>query len=152
MANNRKQKNVVWIGSLVLAAVLVAVGVFHRNEIYGQLQNWKLIPTDEHFTELYFNNYEAFSKEITLPGKTVSFSFTVHNLEGVTTTYPYAVFFLDTLGKKTILGQGSVTLSDGASQSIIIPYNYSSLKDSGRVIILLNNSNEQIDFLVPKVS
>ena len=151
MTPTLSRKKIVTLTILLSIGILATLGIVFQSNIHNELARLNLIQTDEHFTELYFDNFEAFSSRITVPHQSTSLSFSIHNLQGETTTYPYSVFFMNTNGKKITLGQGTVTLADNEIKSISVPYSFSALKGSGRVIVLLINKNQQIDFLVPKI-
>jgi hypothetical protein len=64
-------------------------------------------------------------------------------------TYPYQVYFENPSGQKVVFKQGSVTLKNNAMESISVTYRFSSLTLTGKVIVVLQNLNQQIDFLLP---
>jgi hypothetical protein len=125
----------------------VAAIVF-RTAIYKQLNDWDLIPRNEAFTELYFNSYDNLPKE-TVAGEKTPILFTIHNLENSNMSYPYVVYFIDAHGTKTIYTQGSVDLKNGEYKTISVPVYFARSNETGSVVVLLTQLNQQIDFLLP---
>ena len=143
---------------LLLVALLCVIFVAYkyRTSIYGEMNALKLVPESERFTELYFTNPAAIPTS-TLVGQTMSFAFTIQNLEGVTTTYPYTSYFEDPTGGTISLAHGIVTLADNASTSIPVSYTFltsststsNKLIDGDVVVALPTLGGQQIDFLLP---
>lgn len=139
-----------WITISIVAVFCVALLVYQfRAAIYNELNGLKLIPTPERFSELYFINPESLPSSTTA-GKTVSFSFAISNAEGVTTTYPYSVYFQYPDGAKAIFATGTVSLADNASTTIAISHTFTASNLTGEVVVNLPSlNNQQIDFLLP---
>ena len=134
--------------SLIVAVVLIAT---YRDAIYNELDRLKLVPQPERFTELYFDNYAALPKK-TLANQPILFAFTVHNLEGITTTYPYSVYFIDANGIRTSIDKNSVTIPDNATTSVTVGYTFKTSNLTGQVVVNLLNLNQQIDFILPNTN
>ncbi len=131
--------------------VLLAIAIFiyaERGKVYAEMNNLKLVPQNEAFTELYFNDYAALPKN-TVAGQPVAFSFTIHNVEGVTTTYPYNVYFAYPNGAKDVFASTSITLASDASSSITIYHTFATSNLEGQVVVDLSNLNQTIDFILP---
>ncbi len=118
-----------------------------RVPLYNELNALKLIPEPEPFTELYFDTYPQDPSQVT-NGTTISFSFTIHNVEGTTTTYPYLVYVMRSLGTTTI-DEGVITLADNASSTISEAAVLSYAWEPGEFIVLLPTLQQHIDFYVP---
>jgi hypothetical protein len=141
-----------------LIAILILIGVVfliyvYRGAIYGEMGALKLIPGPERFTELYFTDPASLPTSTT-SGETLSFSFTINNLEGATTAYPYVVYFQTPTGGSIVLRRDTISLADNASTTIPISYTFASLKkevvEQGEVVVNLPTLNDQqIDFLLP---
>jgi hypothetical protein len=142
-------RKILVVTTLLLTAVIISALLLYglRAEIYTGLQNWKLLPTNQEFTELYFNDYLALPKTVTA-GQSISFSFTIHNVEGVTTAYPYTVYFLYPDGQKVPFVTDSVTLANNASTSINVSYQFHTSDTTGSVVVDLTQLNQTIDFLI----
>lgn len=135
------------IGIMLLLALLF-IANDQRDYLYNVMNRLKLIPQPEQFTELYFDDTPLLPKEIDNNALN-SFSFTVHNMEGVTTSYPYNVSFLYSSGRRVIIESSTVTLVNNASTTVVVPrtYNHQS-NDKGRVVVELTSLNQSIDFLI----
>lgn len=139
--------------------IIVAVAIFccgaiifslymARSMVYAELNNLKLIPIPERFTELYFDNASSLPRQTVLHGR-VSFSFTIHNLEGAMTTYPYQVYFEYPNGFQVMFASSTTVLADNAFTTITISHTFHASNETGRVIVSLTSFNQDIDFLVP---
>lgn len=93
---------------------LVAVFVLYggRHVIYVGLNSLRLIPHEEPITELYFESPLPVLPTINVNDQ-VAFSFTIHNMEGATTTYQYRVYALTASGTSTV-EIGTISLADTA--------------------------------------
>ena len=139
---------------IIVVLLLVTIGGFAyagRNTLYNELNTLKLIPEPERFTELYFDDSASLPRN-TVKGEPVSFSFTVHNVEGATTTYPYRVYFQDPSGDQQTLTTGTVSLADGASTAIPVSIIYPVSNARGMFVVDLTALNQSIDFLVPNTN
>src|ERR1700677_2498708 len=119
--NMYSKKGLIW--GLVL--LLVAAGIFavstYRTQIYAEMYALKLVPENTPFTELYFENPSSLPQQI-IANQPLSFAFTIHNVEGVTTTYPYSAYLQYPYGFKDIFATGTTTLPDNASTTINIQH------------------------------
>lgn len=140
--------------TLLVVAIAAAVAVFayaDRSAIAAQMNAWQLLPQPERFTELYFNNYLQLPKTA-VARKAFSFSFTIHNLEGAPTTYPYQVYFEYPNGNQAVFEDGSVTVPDGATSSIPVAYQFPASDLVGQVVVELTSLGQKIDFIVPNTN
>ncbi len=134
----------------IVLAIFCVAGIIYlsRGIVYNALYSLKVIPVPERFTELYFTNPAAIPTS-TISGKPVSFSFTVVNHEGVTTTYSYVSYFINPSAQKTILASGTVSLSEGAAAIIPVSYALTAAPVTGEIVVVLPSLNNQsIDFLL----
>ena len=148
MDQTSNHKKTPWIIAAISVTILVVVIFLFRTAIYQEFNNLKLVPEPETFTELYFNNPNNLPK-VAVKGEKEIFSFTIHNLEGVKTLYPYSVYFLSQNGVRTIFAKGNVVINNGDSDSITVPYVFASSDEKGMVVVMLTSLNQQIDFLIP---
>lgn len=141
------------MGGFVLLAVLVTAIFLYiaRAQVYAEMNNFKLLPQEETFTELYFDNYISLPK-VAVANQPFSFSFTIHNVEGATTTYPYAVYFEYPDGTQTPFQTGNVTLSDNASTTITVTHTFIASNVKGEVVVSLTNLKQSIDFILPNTN
>ena len=135
---------------IIIILVIVLAGSFiaylERGSLYTELGALNLIPTPERFTELYFANAASLPTEA-ITGEPITFSFVIHNVEGVTTSYPYTVYITYPSGKSITLANGLVTLGNGASTTIPIEDAFTTL-GKGTVVVDLTSLDQQIDFLL----
>ena len=150
--NGHIATRVLVITLLILVCVLF-VAYKYRAAVYAEMNTLKLVPEPERFTELYFTNPAAIPTS-TIAGQPMSFAFTIQNLQGVTTTYPYTAYFKNPAGQTIPLARGIVSLADNASTSIPVLYTFpTSTTDgsiTGEVVVALPTlNNQRIDFLLP---
>ena len=139
------KKNV--ITSAVVALVLIfLLLVLKRNAVIGELNNLKLLPQSENFTELYLLNHQTIPYTIT-PDKEVSFQFVIHNLENKDVNYPYEVFLMID-GKKQPLVKNSIFIKNNQAKTIkeSLSANYPTKRFE--IAVILVNKNQSIDFWV----
>lgn len=146
---SKDKKRIIWLAGVVAAVVAIILLAYQaKGAIYAQLNNLKLIPQPERFTELYFLNSSFLPRE-TVAKQQMAFAFVIHNVEGVTTTYPYAAYFEYPDGSKTSLQGGIVSLANNASTTISVTHTFRSSNLTGEVVVNLTSLNQQIDFLLP---
>jgi hypothetical protein len=137
---------------LLIIVVFFAGGVFlyQGNTALAEkiLTNLKITPEPETFTELYFEDFNSLPKQ-SLAGHALNFTFTIHNLEGVSKYYTYVVYFEYSTGEKTILKQGSIIVDNNDYRSVNVNYVFKASNLKGKVVVNLANLNQQIDFILP---
>ncbi len=107
-----KKRRVILFALVGLAVGLsVALAVVNNSVIAAKLHHWKLLPEPERLTELYFTDHTKLPASFT-PGQPQSLMFTVHNLEGRTTSYRYKAEELVPGNQPLLLGVGSFILRD----------------------------------------
>lgn len=88
-----------------------------RSVVASQLNDWRLLPQPERFTELYFNASLLPSRF--KPGRSQAVAFTIHNLEHQTIQYHYLITVqAEASGDKQLLGNGIVTIAYNDSQIV----------------------------------
>ncbi len=146
------KKNIGWV--IFAVAVLFLISLYRsydrRGIVYAFFLQEQFIPRPETFTELYFT--EASSLPATIAkGDTVSFSFTIHNLEGHSMSYPYEVFVVPSSTTTTVmLTQGTSTLAFGERTNITVQLSFAKSLNSSQVVIRLPESGKEIRFHVNK--
>jgi hypothetical protein len=134
--------------ALICAAVVIAMAagdaLFHSQLVHAQLQSWKLIPTSEQFTELYFDN--NLSLPTTLTSQSLQFDFSVHNVTGQSVVYPYNVVMTDAHGKQTILTTGSLDLPSGQVATVPVIATVPTGTLAAEISVSLPVQQESIDF------
>jgi hypothetical protein len=146
----QKNKKAAWIIIIILLIIcgIKYIAYMEQTAIYNGLYALKLIPRPERFTELYFEQASSLPAE-TVQGVASTFSFTIHNEEGATTTYPYRVYFQYPSGHQVTLAADTVVLADNASQTIMVSHAFLASNEQGSVIVVLPTIDQTIDFLVP---
>ena len=144
-----------WTRSVVftvglLASVILAVALFRSAGVSAQLSAWKLMPAPERYTELFFNQSLTLPTTLAeLKGRPVTFSFSIHNLEGQVTEYPYMVVYTNDHGASTEVALGSVVLEDGAvkriAQTITLPAGATAKSE---ISVVLPSQDQSIHFWV----
>ena len=132
-------KKVILIALCVAAAAATYV---NWDAISHELLALRLIPQEERFTELYFDQYPTATEHAGL--QRISFTFAIHNKEGATVTYPYTVYGE---ANDQILISSSATTTVGADETAVIPvslnFPYGSRR---RVVIELTKLGQRISF------
>jgi hypothetical protein len=148
-----KAKNIKKFFFISCLLIIIFGGIFlayqYKPEIYAQLNEWKLIPQKERFTELYFENHLNLPKYI-IADRKMDFSFTIHNLEGQKMNYPYTVYFLSDEGRITGIISSKATSSDAEYKTIPITYTLNTLAQSGAIYVELTQKKQDIHFNVIK--
>jgi hypothetical protein len=148
MAEKNYQKNkgyIITVGAVIILSILIFT---FRTAIYQEFNNLKLVPEKETFTELYFDDPNNLPR-VAVRGERESFSFTIHNVEGIQITYPYIVYFLSQAGRQTTFVKGSITINSDDSEIVNVHYTLPVTNEKGMVIVSLTSLNQKIDFLLP---
>lgn len=144
-----KARNTLIFVFSTLFLVVIGLAIYQESgPIYREMDKLDLIPTPQRFTELYFNNYLTFPKE-TVKGQSFPISFTIHNLEGTTTTYPYAIYFEYPTGDEAVFASSTVTVPNNASTTITVTHTFNASNLTGKVFVDLTGMNQEIDFILP---
>lgn len=153
METNKSEQNIVIVGAIL---VLVFLGVLLINKtgssfykgVNKELNNLKLIPIPETFTELYFENHSSLPKK-SVAGTTDFFSFTIHNMEWEKKDYQYSVYFEYPSGFRVLFTSGTVTLNHDQYKIIGASHKWYSSDLIGQVVVELIGRNQKIDFILP---
>lgn len=135
--------------SLVVAIVACAavLSIFHQG-IYSQLNNWKLLPQPEHFSELYFTSPDTLPTTY-LPGRSQHVFFTVHNMEYRTTNYPYQIIQTSQDGQQLeVLASGTFTLAQNQSHTQQLTITPIDLGTRSKITVELINQPQSISYWV----
>jgi hypothetical protein len=144
------KQTIISIVAIALISIAFVLYTF-SGSIYNTLNAWDLIPKPEKFTELYFDNASLLPRT-TVAGEPISFTFTIHNVEGTTTVYTYIVYFEDQVGGRTIFTGDNIALADGSSTTVNVTHTFAASDEQGEVVVDLPALNQQIDFLLPNVN
>src|SRR5437868_4908984 len=106
------------IATFSVIFLVLAFGLLFVNgkAIANKLNDLKLLPQPENFTELFLLNHETIPYTIT-PSKEIAFEFVIHNLEHKDMNYPYEVYILIG-GKKQPLVKNSVFVKQNDTKVI----------------------------------
>lgn len=136
---------------LILAVIGSAAyfGQAYKSSIYKQLDNLHLIPRQEHFTELYFNNHTNLPKKLAI-NETITFTFAIRNLEGKDKEYPYAVYFKNDVYGTTTVNQKTVLVKDNEEKIITETYTFNSNTVKETLFVELTELKQEIHFVLTK--
>ncbi len=125
-----------------LAVITIAVCVVAHSAIARQLNEWKLLPQPERFTELYFTHPASLPATYT-PGQTQTIAFTAHNLEHRTTTYSYTI-----TANGTKLSNGTFILAENQTRQVADTVTLPPLGNRAEITVTLTNVHTSIDYWV----
>lgn len=140
-----KQVAVLLFGA-VLAIILFFIFFLDKSFVVSWLNNHKLLPQPEPFTELYFEDHELLPKELEATQE-AEFKFTVHNLEYKTVNYEYEVEAISTQSAE-LLDEGSFTLQHDGYKTIGGTVSTQEAQIRTKININLKNKNQSIHFWV----
>lgn len=133
---------------IFLVVFLIVVALYasyvYRPAIYRQLDALKLIPRPERFTELYFENHTNLPKTI-VKNETISFSFTIHNMEGKDMEYPYVVYFKNNYGTTTV-EKNTALVKDNEYKTITESYTFKSASAQETLYVELTDQRQELRF------
>ncbi|MEK7643586.1 MAG: DUF1616 domain-containing protein [Patescibacteria group bacterium] len=133
---------------VILVVVAVVVLVANKPTVIAKLNDWKLLPQEESFTELFLNNHLDLPKQVE-KGQTVQFSFTIHNLEGKTMTYPYVVYLKTDGGYRIPIARDSVTLSNKQVRTVGESYTFKNSNQKVTIFIEFLGRGQNLHFRLP---
>jgi len=143
----QSEKYLIIINIINIVLIAMFVSYRYKAELHAQLDEWKLVPKQERFTELYFDDHVNLPKQIQ-KGEKISFSFVIHNLEGKKWDYPYAIFFISQNGQVTKIEEKTVTLSNGEFKTIEESYISNLAENNGGIHVALQQPQQEIHFLL----
>ena len=142
-----KKETIAYVLGLIVFVLFVLIADGRSSTVNMILSKLNLIPKQEEFTELYFDDYSKLPTQ-SVAGQDISFSFTIHNLEGKDVTYPYRVYFEYPSGYKYVIKAGQVTASNKESKTILVSHRFGISNLYGKVVVSLDNIDESIHFLL----
>mgnify|MGYP003435165302 FL=1 len=143
-----KIETITYVIGLNVLMVFVLIADSRSSYVNGILGKLNLIPKQEKFTELYFDDYSKLPTK-SIAGQEVSFSFTISNFEGEDVTYPYKVYFEYPSGYKSVIKTGQITAYNNESKSILVNHKFGISNLYGKVVVHLENVDQTIHFLLP---
>ena len=135
----------VAIISAVILVALIAI-LYFTGALSAGLKALKLVPIKESYTELYFADPASLPKTVKT-GDVLNFAFTIHNMEGDITQYPYRVY-ISAHGVDTVIDASSTQLWDGDSAVLHETYHVKKQLSPAKVTVELIGRSEHIDFLL----
>ena len=146
MAGHRRHFGRRWLAAYGLLVVLVIACVSAHSAIARQLNNWKLLPQPERFTELYFTHPTSLPTTYA-PGETQIVAFTAHSLEHRITTYTFVVTVNNEVGNaEQTLARGSFTLTNNQTKNITETATLPPLGSREQITVTLTNMQTSIDY------
>lgn len=132
----------VMIGAIFALAFVMSA---NRSFIYAQLDSLNLIPREERFTELYFENHDTLPQK--LPNANIIyFAFTIHNLQGKDINYRYVVALKNNSGQISTIADNLILIKDKQSKTVSIYKVFATKNIQGTIIVDLPELNQQIHF------
>jgi uncharacterized membrane protein len=130
---------------LAICVLIALISLFHQ-QIYSQLNAWKLLPRPEKLTELYFTHPNDLPSTYA-PGQSQAISFTVHNIEYQTMTYRYKIVETSQDGSRTkTIKTGNFTLQQNQYKSITKTVPLANLGARVKLTTALPTVHESIDY------
>jgi hypothetical protein len=138
--------------SIVLALIVLGgiLYAFHT-PLNNELVALKLVPIPQKFTELYVANYTSLPTQV-YPGLMVPISFSIHNVEGKETTYPYVIYTVSTDGSTTTVATATTTIANNGVWTVSIPYTFITAATSTEFFIDLPDQNQDLHFKLPRTN
>ena len=130
----------------VLLASLVGGYVVLKGPVIAKLNDWKLLPQPERFTELYFEHHLDLPNTLK-PNEQKDINFTVHNLEYQDMTYEYTVRAIST-SSAVLLDKNSFLLKENEFRTVTVPVIIPEMMYRTKVIVTLENLHQSIHFWV----
>lgn len=132
------------IGVMLVICVILFALYSLRGAIFNKMDDLKLIPQPEKFTELYFEKYADLPNSIST-NTPVSFSFTIHNLEGQDMNYPYNMYIKDDFGTTTVKSS-SVLIKNQEYKTITESYKFKSVNSQKTLFVELPSKHQELHF------
>lgn len=136
----------------ILAVIVLVASITIASEAFtGNLSNLAstfrtdLGPTG--YTELAFASPNTLPVQLTRDGG-VSFRFTVHNMQGNTTTYPFTVFSEINGSQKNQLAVGQITLQNGQGITKQETVHITQTGFTQRIFVSLPQQQQNINFWI----
>ena len=99
---------------------------------------------EEKITELYFPKHLELPKSIETD-RDYAFQFTTRNLENTDIDYAYTVY-IELNDVRFLIDQGAFKLGHNSEKTQAVSFRINDSFEEGRVVVLLNNRNQQINF------
>ena len=140
--------NNVYLIGVILCVVIV--GFFYvtslNNNGVNLLQHYKLLPTEQSYTELYIDSHQTLPNYLA-PGREATASFTIRNYEHTNKNYKFII--TSTLKNKTnVIGSGSAMLKHNESKDLDFHYYVATTEPKTKIEIALPQEKQAIHFWV----
>jgi hypothetical protein len=132
--------------TIAVIIALIATLIFFEKPLSTILANNHLLPEPETFTEVYFENHENLPSRVEA-GEKYTFTFSVHSEEQQNMTYPYSIY-IQTNTKRIPIKNGNFSLTPNQKKTFKETFIAPSYKNVAKVIVNLNNINQNIDFWI----
>lgn len=142
---SKKHLKILLILSGLFLAVL-SLGKAEKDRAYEILNRWYLIPKEESFTELYFEDQFVIPQELTA-GETISFAFTIRNNEGMDKEYPYTIY-LQNENEAILIGEGIISIKNAEEKTSTFSYTFIKEHEKETMFVALPEQGQKIHFLL----
>lgn len=145
-------KELVTVILTTIALIVIFFAGFFFIQSNPSLKNTIALATTvkpETFTELYFENHTQLSRDTT-PGKAHDLTFTIHNLEYKTMTYPYEIYVQDATSsaRRTTVVKDIVRLNHDEKKTITEHFVLLEPVKRAKVVVNLVNKNQEIHYWI----
>jgi hypothetical protein len=144
--DNIKRLNIALFCTAIVLLIVLGVRILVQNKTVMNTIVLATTVKPETFTELYFDNHLQLPSTVS-QNQIIHFTFTVHNLEYRTYTYPYEVT-LNENGNKTEIDKGSFTLKQNEYKTISETYTLTQPITRAKVDVDLTGLNQDIFFWI----
>jgi hypothetical protein len=135
------------IAYAALFLILLLVATDATKTMANTMREWRLLPSQETYTELYFSDPLALPKKIER-GDSVSFSFVIGNREGKTMNYLYRVSLSPDDAPSLVLTSSATKITDGSSKAVSVKLSFVSSPGPSTIVVSLPESGNEIRFHV----
>ncbi|MFA7169680.1 MAG: hypothetical protein WC178_02395 [Candidatus Paceibacterota bacterium] len=144
----RKKRSIILLllFTLTFYLLIISISFVDKTVIYSRLNQMNLVPREDNFTTLYFEN-NAELPQIIAQGEEVSFSFTIYNTEGVDREYDYSVYFQNPSNLKIItVDEGTVFIKNREKKTIFETYTFRQNHEKEVLFVKLFEPKQEIHF------
>jgi hypothetical protein len=145
-----KNKKICLFIALPFIFLLIAGSTLYlfRAEIVKLMDRYDLIPRNESFSELYFDEHLSLPRSLK-EDRQLDFSFTIANHEKADRPYRYEVTYWQA-NQNEIIVQGEREIKSGESDRIQIAHKLPDAKEQYRIEVRLPESGQAIHFYLNK--
>lgn len=142
-----KQRRLSWIVTGSILLIGGALLFFGARFLPGLLAANRLLPEEEPFTELYFEDHQKLPLLLE-EDQVASASFTIVNRENRQTPYLYEVVKSATNEAARVISSGSATLENDEKRTVRFLYTAATEEAKTRIQVRLRGMDQQIHFWI----